>query len=84
MLALTHFGGYAEKVVVPALQVIALPNNMPFTVAAALPVNYLTAYVMLSLCGHVQPTERVLIHGAAGGVGLAAVQLCRLRQAITL
>jgi synaptic vesicle membrane protein VAT-1 len=81
VLALTHFGGYAEKVVVPALQVIALPDNMPFTVAAALPVNYLTAYVMLYLCGHVQPAERVLIHGAAGGVGLAAVQLCRLRQA---
>jgi NADPH:quinone reductase-like Zn-dependent oxidoreductase len=81
VLALTHFGGYAEKVVVPALQVLALPDHMPFTVAAALPVNYLTAYVMLSLCGRVQPAERVLIHGAAGGVGLAAVQLCRLRQA---
>jgi NADPH:quinone reductase-like Zn-dependent oxidoreductase len=81
VLALTHFGGYAEKVVAPAVHVLPLPDNMPFTMAAALPVNYLTAYVMLYLCGHLQPTERVLIHGAAGGVGLAAVQLCRLRQA---
>jgi NADPH:quinone reductase-like Zn-dependent oxidoreductase len=81
VLALTRFGGYAEKVVVPASQVVPLPAHMPFTAAAALPVNYLTAYVMLYLCGHLQPTERVLIHGAAGGVGLAAVQLCRLRQA---
>jgi NADPH:quinone reductase-like Zn-dependent oxidoreductase len=81
VLALTHFGGYAEKVVVPAAQVFSLPTNMRFTTAAALPVNYLTAYVMLYLCGHLQPAEHVLIHGAAGGVGLAAVQLCRLRHA---
>jgi NADPH:quinone reductase-like Zn-dependent oxidoreductase len=81
VLALTRFGGYAEKVVVPAAQVFPLPAGMPFTTAAALPVNYLTAYVMLYICGHLQPTERVLIHGAAGGVGLAAVQLCCLRQA---
>jgi NADPH:quinone reductase-like Zn-dependent oxidoreductase len=81
VLALTRFGGYAEKVVVPAGQVFSLPLGMPFTTAAALPVNYLTAYVLLYIWGHLQPAERVLIHGAAGGVGLAAVQLCRLRQA---
>ena len=81
VMALTRFGGYAEQVVVPAEQVFPLPCGMPCTAAAALPVNYLTAYVMLYLCGHLQPAERVLIHGAAGGVGLAAVQLCRLRQA---
>jgi synaptic vesicle membrane protein VAT-1 len=81
VLALTRFGGYAEKVVVPATQVFVLPKTMPYTAAAALPVNYLTAYLMLYICGHLQPAERVLIHGAAGGVGLAAVQLCRLRHA---
>jgi synaptic vesicle membrane protein VAT-1 len=81
VLALTRFGGYAEKVIVPAEQVFPLPSGMPVTTAAALPVNYLTAYVMLYICGHLQPAERVLIHGAAGGVGVAAVQLCRLRQA---
>lgn len=82
VLALTHFGGYAEQVVVPAAYVFPLPPGMSFTSAAALPVNYLTAYVMLYRCGCLRPAEHVLIHGAAGGVGLAAVQLCRLRQAI--
>jgi NADPH:quinone reductase-like Zn-dependent oxidoreductase len=81
VLALTRFGGYAEQVVVPVAQVFPLPESMPFTAAAALPVNYLTAYLMLYVCSHLQPAEHVLIHGAAGGVGLAAVQLCRLRQA---
>lgn len=81
VLALTRFGGYADRVVVPAQQVFPLPPNMPFTAAAALPVNYLTAYLTLYICGRLQPGEHVLIHGAAGGVGLAAVQLARLRQA---
>ncbi|MBM3224058.1 MAG: zinc-binding dehydrogenase [Candidatus Tectomicrobia bacterium] len=81
VLALTRFGGYAERVVVPTAQVFALPPTMPFPVAASLPVNYLTAHLMLYTCGHLHSGERVLIHGAAGGVGLAAVQLARLRQA---
>jgi NADPH:quinone reductase-like Zn-dependent oxidoreductase len=82
VLALTRFGGYAEQVVVPAVHVFPLPQGMSFTSAAALPVNYLTAYVMLYRCACLRPAEHVLIHGAAGGVGIAAVQLCRLRQAI--
>jgi NADPH:quinone reductase-like Zn-dependent oxidoreductase len=81
VLALTHFGGYADQVVVPASQVFSLPEAMPFSEAAALPVNYLTAALMLYHCGRLQTGERVLIHGAAGGVGLAAVQLCQVRQA---
>jgi synaptic vesicle membrane protein VAT-1 len=81
VLALTRFGGYAERVVVPAQQVFPLPPDMPFAAAAALPVNYLTAYLMLYIWGRLQAGEHVLIHGAAGGVGLAAVQLAHLRQA---
>ena len=81
VLALTRFGGYAERVVVPVQQVFPLPHDMSFTTAAALPVNYLTAYLMLYICGRLQAGEHVLIHGAAGGVGLAAVQLARLHQA---
>lgn len=81
VVALTRFGGYAERVVVPAQQVLPIPPSMPWTVAAALPVNYLTAYLLLYVWGRVQAGEYVLIHGAAGGVGLAAVQLARLRQA---
>src|SRR5262249_27850369 len=78
---LTRLGGSVEGFVVPAAQVFPLPADMPFSAAAALPVNYLTAYLMLYICGRLQPGEHVLIHGAAGGVGLAAVQLARLRHA---
>ena len=81
VLALTRFGGYAERVVVPVQQVFPVPPGMPLTTAAALPVNYLTAYLMLYVWGRLQAGEHVLIHGAAGGVGLAAVQLARLRRA---
>jgi NADPH:quinone reductase-like Zn-dependent oxidoreductase len=81
VLALTRFGGYADMVVVPASQVFLLPPEMSLVIAAALPVNYLTAYLMLYVCGRLQAGEHVLIHGAGGGVGLAAVQLCKLRQA---
>jgi NADPH:quinone reductase-like Zn-dependent oxidoreductase len=81
VLALTRFGGYAERVVVPVQQVFPVPPGMPLITAAALPVNYLTAYLMLYFWGRLQAGERVLIHGAGGGVGLAAVQLARLRHA---
>jgi len=68
-------------VVVPVQHVFPVPPEMPLTTAAALPVNYLTAYLMLYVWGRLQAGEHVLIHGAAGGVGLAAIQLARLRHA---
>jgi NADPH:quinone reductase-like Zn-dependent oxidoreductase len=70
--------GSAELVVVPVGQLVALPEGMSFETGAAIPVNYLTAILMLEVLGNVRRGDRVLIHGAAGGVGLAAVQLCRL------
>jgi NADPH:quinone reductase-like Zn-dependent oxidoreductase len=81
VLALTRFGGYADTVVVPAAQVVPLPAGMSFDEGAALPVNYLTAFLMLEVFAHVRAGERVLVHGAAGGVGLAAIQLCRIAGA---
>ncbi len=78
VIAPTRFKGYAELVVVPAPQVVALPAAMSFEEGAAIPVNYLTAILILEVLGNVRRGDRVLIHGAAGGVGLAAVQLCRL------
>jgi len=81
VLALTHFGAYAERAVVPAAQAIPIPQAMSLEEAAALPVNYLTAYHMIFRMGNLQPGERVLIHGAAGGVGLAAIQLAKIAQA---
>jgi NADPH:quinone reductase-like Zn-dependent oxidoreductase len=77
VVALTRFGGYAEAVAVPAVQVFPLPDALSFEQGAAIPVNYLTAVLMLRHFGNVQAGERVLVHAAAGGVGMAAIQLCR-------
>jgi len=68
-------GGYAEDVEVPATHVIPVPDELPLDLAAAIPVNYLTAYIGLVRVAQVRRGERVLVHAAAGGVGLAAVQL---------
>jgi synaptic vesicle membrane protein VAT-1 len=77
VLALTHFGGHADVVCVPTEQVLPMPDAMSFGEAAAIPVNYLTAYHMLFRVANVRPGERVLVHMAAGGVGTAVLQLCR-------
>ena len=77
VLAMTHFGGHADVVCVPAEQALPIPDAMSFEVAAALPVTYLTAYHLLFRAAVVRPGERVLVHMAAGGVGLAVLQLCR-------
>jgi NADPH:quinone reductase-like Zn-dependent oxidoreductase len=81
VVALTRFGGYAEAVAVPAAQVFPLPAAMSFEEAAAVPVNYLTAVLMLRHFGNVRKGDRVLVHAAAGGVGMAAIQLCRIAGA---
>ena len=76
--ALTKFGGYSSKVVVKKDRLIALPDGVDMALAAAMPVVYLTSYVMLSLQAHLQKDEWVLIHNIGGGVGLAAVELSRM------
>lgn len=77
VMALTRFGGHADHVIIPADQAVPIPDAMSFDDAAAIPVNYLTAYHILFRVAPVRPGERVLIHMAAGGVGTAALQLCR-------
>src|SRR4051794_35707497 len=77
VLALTRFGGHADTVCVPVPQVRAMPDGMTFEEGAALPVVYVTAYHLLFRVGWLRPGASVLIHMAAGGVGLAALQLCR-------
>lgn len=76
VLAMTRFGGYATHVVVPRSQVAQI-GDMPFERAAAIPVNYLTAWLMLRELGNVQAHHAVLVHAAAGGVGQAALQICK-------
>lgn len=81
--ALTKFKGYAELVAVSAKQVFPVPDNISFEEAAAMPVNYLTAYHSMFQMGNLQAGDRILIHGAAGGVGVAAVQLAKARKLVT-
>ncbi len=84
VLALTHFGGYADTVVIPALHSYPVPARLSDAEAAAVPVTYLTAIVALYRLAALEPGETVLIHGAAGGVGTAAIQLARLRRAVII
>jgi synaptic vesicle membrane protein VAT-1 len=77
--ALTNFNAYAEWVAVPARLVFRLPAGMSFEDAAAIPGNYLTAYHSMFAMGNLISGDRMLIHGAAGGVGVAAVQFARAR-----
>jgi len=67
--ALCQFGGHAELVCTRAGMVRRMPAALDFEHAAAVPVVYATALLLISDYGHVQPNERVLIHMAAGGVG---------------
>lgn len=73
----TRFGGYAERVAIPATELVPIPADNTFEEAAAVPVNYSTAWAALLRYGSLQEGERVLIHAAAGGVGIAATQIAK-------
>lgn len=77
VLAGTKFGGYAEQVVVGEGDVAPLPERMSFAQGAAIPVNYATAWEALCGSGHLLAGDKVLVHAAAGGVGIAATQLAK-------
>jgi NADPH:quinone reductase-like Zn-dependent oxidoreductase len=77
VLAGTQFGGYASQVVVPAGDVVALPERLSFEQGAAIPVNYATAWAGLVGYGTLQRGDRVLVHSAGGGVGIAATQIAK-------
>jgi NADPH:quinone reductase-like Zn-dependent oxidoreductase len=77
VLALTRFGGYTSSVCVAAQNIFEIPAAIDFDQAAALPVNYLTAYQLLVVMGGLKKDESVLIHNAGGGVGLAALDIAR-------
>src|SRR5438128_6335758 len=77
VIAMTRFGGQAELVAVPATQVFTKPDELTFEQAAAIPVNYLTAWALLVTMGGLKKEEAVLIHNAGGGVGLAALDIAK-------
>ncbi len=77
VISLTRFGGQADQVVVPLHQLFAKPESLSFEQAAAIPVNYLTAYQLLVAMGSLHPYESVLIQNVGGGVGLAALEIAK-------
>ncbi|HEV7496083.1 medium chain dehydrogenase/reductase family protein [Baekduia sp.] len=77
VMAGTRFGGYVDTINVRANDVIPLADNLSFEQGAAIPVNYATAWAALHGFGSLQAGERVLIHAAAGGVGISALQLAK-------
>ena len=81
VMAGTRFGGQASMVTAPADQVIPLDDSFSYEQGAAFPVNYATAYAALVIMGGLREGERVLIHAAAGGVGISATQIARSRGA---
>jgi NADPH:quinone reductase-like Zn-dependent oxidoreductase len=77
VMAGTRFGGQASMVAVDAGQVLPLPHRLSFEQGAAFPVNYATAYAALVIMGGLRSGDRVLIHAAAGGVGISATQIAK-------
>jgi synaptic vesicle membrane protein VAT-1 len=77
VFGMPFFGGYSDTVVLPAEQAIQMPAGMSFEEAAALPVVYLTAHHTMLYTGSLRPGMKVLIYSAAGGVGLAAIELAK-------
>lgn len=68
-MVLNRFGLWQEVVVAPANHTFLIPEGMSFEQAAALPVNYITAYMMLFDFGNLRPNQSVLVHAAAGKTG---------------
>jgi NADPH:quinone reductase-like Zn-dependent oxidoreductase len=74
-------GGYAEKIVVPSVNIVPKPKSLTMEQAAAVPVTFLTAWQMLTRRAHVAPGLDVLVMAAGSGVGSAAVQIAKLHGA---
>lgn len=75
VLALLPHGGYAQAVAVNAAHIVPLPDNVDTDAAAALPIAYGTSYLALTARAQLRPGEVLLVNGAAGGVGLTAVEI---------
>jgi synaptic vesicle membrane protein VAT-1 len=77
VIALTHFGGQSEMVSVPQSTIFPMPKSMTYEEAAAIPVNYLTAYALLVVMGSLQKGQSLVIHNAGSGMGLAALDIAK-------
>ena len=84
VMALVSWGGYAEQCIAPQARCFRLPDGIDYVTAAGMLTVYLTAWVALMVRGSYQPGEKVLVLGASGGVGLAAVQLAKAHGAVVV
>ncbi len=82
--ALVNGGGYAQQIAVDYRMLLKLPEKLSFTKAAAIPEVFLTAYQALHWIARMQPSDIVLIHAGASGVGTAAIQLAKLAGALPI
>jgi NADPH2:quinone reductase len=78
VIAFTGWGGFAEEVVTDAARLIPMPAQMDFTTASSFVMTYATSYHALKDRAHLQPGETLLVLGAAGGVGLAAIEIAKI------
>ncbi|MFI5305793.1 MAG: zinc-binding alcohol dehydrogenase family protein [Polyangiales bacterium] len=79
VMAMPFDGAWAEYLAVPQARLVPVPERVSLEQMLAYPVNLLTAYYAVNVWGKVQPGERVLLHAAAGGVGLLALQIMKRR-----
>jgi len=84
VMAMTHFGGQATHALAQVAYTLPIPPGMSMDQGAALPVNWLTAQHMLHRVANLQPGMSLLVHMAAGGVGLAAIALARAVGGVTI
>jgi len=84
VMAMVHYGGYATEAVAPAKDVVTIPDSMDFTIAAGFPIVYGTSHIGLVHKLGLKPGETLLVHGAAGGVGLTAVEIGKLLGATVI
>jgi NADPH:quinone reductase len=82
--AVSWLGGFAEVALAPSDMVFALPDGVDFVTGAALPINYLTVHFALSHRARLQEGDTVLVHGASGGVGTAAIQFAKAHGATVI
>lgn len=84
ILGAKRHGTYAEKVAVPDLNVVPLPDDISYETAAAFPLSYLTAWHMLEGRAQLKKNETILVVGASSGVAMAAIQIAKLKGATVL
>ncbi|XP_067869481.1 synaptic vesicle membrane protein VAT-1 homolog [Heterodontus francisci] len=84
VIVMNRGGLWSELIVIPVSHTFLMPDGMSFEEAAAIPVNYVTAYMMIYDFANLRPNQSILIHMAAGGVGTAATQLCKAVKDVTI